>query len=266
MRTYDVAYVKNPAPPSIPMAQNIDEIDLKTLVRNYLCGKSQGKISECMKCPAPCAYGKRALELAYPKPDEENPYPRYNKSLIELAREENEKKREAAQKSATSSPEKQANKEAEKKKRIPVEEWYYKAYESDNPLQVVMNTFGLNEKKAKMKVYEAWHRHPELKEKPLWQPKNNETKDSDGSNQEAKPETKPEMKPETKPAATPETAPVATTGSKKDELLGPLENKINDLMNQQEEYKSKYEHYLKLYNETTSKVNALYDALTILNE
>ena len=64
------------------------------------------------------------------------------------------------------------------------------------------------------------------------------------------------MKAEVKPAE----------GEKNDLLLAPLEEKINFLMNLQAEYKDKYEHYQKLYQATKTKVDALYEALNILNE
>lgn len=252
MRHYDIPYVKNTSGYSIPLVGDIDSLDLQTIVKYHLCGKSHGKVSECMKCPAPCAYGKRALELAFPSPSTV-PAPKLidNKTLLELAREETAKSRAAEQKAeepAVKTPEK-------KTKRAGVDDWYNKAYESENPLQWIMDTFGLTERKAKAKVYEIQYRHPELKEKPLWAPKS-----------AAK---KAEAKAETKPASIENPEPAAEKQEPKkepDSMLAPLEGKINELMNLQEEYKKKYEHYQKLYQETKTKVDALYEALNILNE
>ena len=257
MRHYDIPYVQNTSAPSIPMVSDINSLDLKTIVKYHLCGKSHGKVSECRKCPAQCAYGKRALELMYP-PQNAFAGPKLidNKTLLELAREEIAKQQEVKPKPAAEKP---------KKRKIPAEEWYNKAYESENPLQYIMDTFGITEHKAKAKVYEAWHRHPELKEKPLWEPK---TKQKSAEKKPASVQEKTAVEPDPKPSveSVAETAPAAPPAKSSDGLLAPLEGKINELMNQQEEYKSKYEHYLKLYNDTKAKVNALYEALTILNE
>lgn len=264
MRTYDIPYVKNAGTGSYMAPAKLEDLDLRTIVKTYLCGKSQGKISECMKCKAQCAYGKRALELAFPELNHAfAPAPLIDgKTIIEHAKEE------AAQKRAQAAEAKTEAKPAEKKKskRTIIENWYDKAYESGDPLKWIMDAFNINERKAKQKVYEYQYRHPEVKEaKPMW-----------GKKTKAEPETKPvETKPvATQPAEAKPAEPVAqkeeikeeTKVEKDDSLLAPLEEKINFLMNLQAEYKDKYEHYQKLYQATKTKVDALYEALNILNE
>lgn len=247
MRTYDIPYVKNPAPPTSVTA-DIDSLDLKTLTRTYLCGKSHGRISECLKCPAPCAYGKRALELANPTTASFPPPPLIDgKTLLERAREDAKKSR--TEKKIEEQPEEKKSKPAKLSKNghLYIEDWYEKAKESGDPLHWVMETYNMTERKAKNKFYNFWISHPEKKE-PLWGPVKTAT-----------------VKTKEETPVVPEAA-VETPAENKDELLSPLEEKINDLMNKQEEYKSQYEHYLKLYQETKTKVDALYEALNILNE
>ena len=265
MRTYDIPYVKNVSNDNYVTSAKLEDLDLRTIVKTYLCGKSQGRISECMKCKAQCAFGKRALELAFPELNHAfGPAPTVNgKTMIELAKEETAQKR-AAEKPAekpVEQPVEQPAKDKKRAKRVVIDNWYDKAYESDDPLKWIMDSFNINERKAKQKVYEYQYRHPELKEtKPMWgkRDKPAETKPAEAkeTKEEAQEEVKVEMKAEVKPAE----------GEKNDLLLAPLEEKINFLMNLQAEYKDKYEHYQKLYQATKTKVDALYEALNILNE
>lgn len=259
MRTYDIPYVKNVNNDNYVTSAKLEDLDLRTIVKTYLCGKSQGRISECMKCKAQCAFGKRALELAFPELNHAfGPAPTVNgKTMIELAKEEAAQKRTAEDKPAETKPEEKKK----KTKRVVIDNWYDKAYESDDPLKWIMDSFNITERKAKQKVYEYQYRHPELKEtKPMWgkRDKPAEAKPADTQNMKeaVKEEVKVEMKAEVKPAE----------GEKNDLLLAPLEEKINFLMNLQAEYKDKYEHYQKLYQATKTKVDALYEALNILNE
>lgn len=264
MRHYDIAYVPNPGSPSIPMSNDINELDLRTIVKYYLCGKSHGKISECRRCPAPCAYGKRALDLAFPKPNTTEP-PKLidNKTMLELAKEELARRKQEEQKNEKPVADPPAEEPRKRAKRMVMEGWYEKAYASDNPLQWIMDTFGLNERKAKQKVYSYQHHHPECREKPMWKSREKQRQEKEEAAQAAEPAKAPEE--EVSVEETPvENVPAKNTGS--EALLAPLEEKINTLMNKQEEYKSKYEYYLKLYNDVKGKVDALYEALSILNE
>lgn len=51
-----------------------------------------------------------------------------------------------------------------------------------------------------------------------------------------------------------------------DDVLESMEAKINKLMALQDEYKKQADHYMKLYADTKTKVDALFEALSILNE
>lgn len=268
MRTYDIPYVQNPGTPK-PQPK-LEDLDLKTIIKNYLCWKSQGRLSECRKCTPKCEYGKRALELAFPTDPMAFGGPKLigNKTLLELAREENAKRKEEQTKAVENKQvETTPKKESKKKQRIFIDDWYSKAYESENPLKWIMEAYGISEHKAKQKVYEYQYRHPGLREeKPMWKSK----KASGEAEETAKP-AEAEPKEEMKQTENSE-------GKNSDDaLLGPLENKINVLMNQQAEYKSKMEElkkeyeekiapYQKLYDETKVKVDALYEALNILSE
>ena len=263
MKTYDVAYVPNNYTIPMPEPQDINSLDLKTITRTYLCGKSHGKVSECMKCPKQCPYGKRALELLNPvsiKPS--NTIPLFNgKTMLEKAREEVAKQKgepvsTVEPPKTTAKPKKNANGRAIK------EGWYEEAYYSSDPLQWIMDTFGLTKAKARRKVYLYQYNHPELKESmPLWESSDKKQKPAEKP-VEAKPEKTVETKSE---KVEPEEVLKEPEQPKNDALLTPLEEKINSLMNLQQEYKEKAEHYQNLYKEITGKVEALYEALRILN-
>jgi len=282
MRTYDIPYVQNPKPIKTAPPK-LEDLDLKDILKNHLCWKSQGRISECMKCPTPCAYGKRALELAFPSSEQAELHPKLinNRTLLELAREDAAKQREEAVKHNGITKEKEENvepketegSEKKKRKRIFIDNWYDKAYESENPLQWIMENFNMTERKAKKKVYAYQHAHPELKSKPMWKTKEKSEKKDEPVKETAAQETVVKEEPVVK-----EEVCKQIVADKTDEsLLLPLENKINALMNKQEEYKQKIEEltkeyeekiapYRKLYQETKAKVDALYEALNILNE
>lgn len=256
MRTYDIPYVKQSTMSSYP-AIDYKKLSLKELVDKYIkvCGKADGKVSVCSKCQTPCEHGKRALQLLANE-TVGAPVPLYGgKTLIERAREEAAAKRAEASKEEKK-PEKPAkaaknSKKAEAaNKRNPIPDWYDRAYESPEPLEWIMKTFGLNKTKARQKVYAYQYSHPGLREsKPLWE-----------INEKYKKKSARQDKPET-PAAE------EKKENKFDNpVLEPLEAKINKLMQLQDEYKKQADYYQKLYVETKGKVDALFEALNILNE
>lgn len=259
MRHYDIPYVKNPGPSSVPQVKDIDELDLQTIIKYHLCGKSQGRISECMKCPAPCAYGKRAIELAFPAPSStSSPKLINNKTILELAREAAAKQRKTAEEKDEKAIEAKAESSAEntRKKQQRIDDWYEHAYQSGDGLKWIMDNYNMTKNQAKRKVYDYQHKHPELRQKPLWESKSK--KQTNTKDIAEKPGEVQENQNEL--------AHAQVQADDSSSTLLPLENRINTLMNQQEEYKTKYEHYLTLYNETKKKVDALYEALSILNE
>ena len=254
MRTYDIPYVKQSASSYPPL--DYKQMDINTLKKHYLdtCMKCRGNISVCSKCQSPCEYGKRAVQLKANEVYNNPPVPLYGgKTLIEKAREENIKRRQATeqQKSEEKNILQKVENQPNKKQRIIVEGWYDKAYESDNPLQWIMDTFGMTKAQAKSKVYSHQHRYPELRTtKPLWKTEERKTTAVKQEDKESNNEIK-----------------IETIESKPNQnLLEPLEIKINSLMKLQDEYKQKAEHYQKLYQETKTKVDALFEALNILNE
>lgn len=234
----------------------LEQMDLQTIIKRHLCGSSHGKVSECRKCTHPCEYGERALQLVSGATGQllNAAPPLYNgKTMLQNAREELSRRKEAEKEEApkTEKPPRQ--------KRVVIDDWYDKAYESGHPLQWIMETFNMTEHKAKQKVYVYQSRHPGLKdEKPMWEPKR-KTEAPEVKETPAVPKESPKMSYD------------------KDSLLAPLENKINALMNKQEEckkemdrLKKEYEQKLapvrKEYEDVKTKVDALYEALNILNE
>ena len=279
MRKDGIPYVPNPVR-ALPVyaKKSIDELDLQEIIKHYLCGKSQGKLSVCAKCPAPCEYGKRAIELAFPSP-EAIVVPTYagGRTMIEMAKMESAKRRaQQAEDKKAEEPKPEESKSEEKivKKRhsrgFTIEGWYDKAFESDDPLKWIVDNFECTPAAAKQKVYAYQHVNPKLREtKPMWGPKREAllaAKNEPAENSKPEEPVAPANEPAVEPTVAPTVAPVAPVEQKSDALLGPLESKINALMNKQEEYKSQYEHYLKLYNEVKVKVDALYEALNILSE
>ena len=247
MRTYDIPYVPNPARTN-DVIPGLETMDLRTITKTYLCGKSHGKVSECMRCPAPCAYGKRALELLAQPVDVITPA--QGKTLIEKAREAALQQREQMKAQETKEKEEQVVVVTSSGRQY-LNGWYEMAFNTEDPVQWVMDTFNMTANKAKHKIYTYQKRHPELNKKKSKEP----VKET------------PVMKQTIEPAAVPPEA-IEPKAEPKEEAtpISLLENKINELMNQQEEYKKQMDHYEKLYKETKTKVDALYEALNILNE
>lgn len=117
----------------------LEEMSLQEITKNYLCAKSEGKISNCKKCEAKCIYGLRALALFFGEDNakqEEDAGP----TILERAR---------AAKAA----------EEGKKKKIKIENWYEKAEASGDMTKWVMENFNLTKTKAKSKIYSYRYDH-----------------------------------------------------------------------------------------------------------
>ena len=92
MRRDGIPYVSNgvynPPFPATPL----QDMTLEEIKKKYLkmCAKAQGDPAVCSKCSAPCAEGKRAIQLLANQVYNDPPIPLYGgKTLIEKAREEN---------------------------------------------------------------------------------------------------------------------------------------------------------------------------------
>ena len=285
MRTYDIPYVKN-VPARYPQL-DYHTMNLPALKKHYLdtCMKCGGDVSVCEKCNPQCEFGKMAIRLKNGgSPDADVPL--YNgKTMLQLAREDNAKRR-AEMEAAKAQPEKKAKVTKRKNGAIVMEGWYDQAYASEDPIQWIMDTFGIDRRAAKNKVYGYQAHHPGLKEeKPLW--KNSaKTKAKEPKAEQAvadvisesEPVNNVEVEPKQEVSIMQQETPSAKQESVFDDpLLAPLEQKINNLMNAQEaykkqikqlqeEYEAKIAPIQKLFDETKKKVDALYEALNILNE
>lgn len=258
MRKYDIAYVPNGPVnyyPSVPL----QDMSLEEIKKKYIkcCAKANGDISVCSRCKTPCPEGKRAIQLLATTIYDDPPIPLYGgKTLIERAKEENMRRREAER----------LKEEAEKKEivskkgkdgRLYIEDWYEKAVASGDPVAWVMETFKFSKTKAKQKIYAWRNRHPETT-KPV-EDNFNQT-EVNFNNVEVKPvEEKPtEVKPvEVKEEGIKETS---------------IEAKLESLMRLQEEQKKIMEEHMRLYEkakvkygELKSKIDILCSAIDIIN-
>lgn len=226
MRTSDIPYVQNPAKSYYP-SKPIEELDLRTLVKQYLCGKSHGLVSACKQCESKCAYGQRALDLlegkATSSPDLFVPY---DQTILARMKAEKEETKE----------EKSNPKKSEKQKKN-MDNWYHEAMASEHPYEWVAEHFGIPVKKAKRKVYQYRYTHKE--------------KDTD---QQVQPEEKPETIIE-------ETVQHEEPPKK---VYADFEAKLDELMRQQEEYKKLAEEYTRKYQEAKEKADLLARAMDIL--
>lgn len=286
MRTYDIPYVKN-VPARYPQL-DYHTMNLPALKKHYLdtCMKCGGDVAVCEKCNPQCEFGKMAIRLKNGgSPDADIPL--YNgKTMLQLAREDNAKRR-AEMEAAKVQPEKKAKVTKRKNGAIVMEGWYDQAYASEDPIKWIMETFGLNERSAKGKVYSYQARHPGLKEeKPLWvrgakdKEKKSKIEEPAAETQERATESVEQVEAEPEQEVSivqQETSSAKQEPVPDDPLLAPLEQKINNLMNAQEaykkqikqlqeEYEAKIAPIQKLFDETKKKVDALYEALNILNE
>ena len=219
------------------------DMTVKELVDKYLrtCSQCNGLVSVCKKkCKTPCIYGQRAVELLYDTAAQLPPAPLYNgKTMIELAKEENAKKK-------TKEKENMVMKKG-KDGRIYIENWYEKAMASGDEVSWVMEHYNTDRRHATIKVNQWRHRH-ESKE-------NTKQTESQTATTEVKTEEITEMKPE----------------NKMDNNF--LENKLEELMKTQERCKALMDEQYRLYEVAKSeyekikaKTDILCSALDICNE
>lgn len=143
MRTYDVAYVPNSKP--LALMPEVDELDLMTLTKNYLCHKSRGIVANCMSCESKCLYGKKAIELlGLTSKNTDNPIVKMALSQIDSAREEMIAK------------ENEKNKMKETLKRG---DWYEECVKQEDQVKWLMDTFNISKTQAKRKIYNYRYLH-----------------------------------------------------------------------------------------------------------
>ena len=235
MRAYDVAYVKNPATPTPTLP--IEDMDLHTIVKNYLCHKSNGLISNCMKCTSKCVYGERALELMgnrFGIPGS----PAKSDSILERARKE----------IAVAADQK------EKKQKVNKKNWYEIALKESNPIEWVMNEFGINEKQAKNKLYYYAYSHklPQLQ-------LGDKRRKAEPTKEEVKPA---ETSAETKPEVAIEPKKVEPKQETEDSFYTIAKTKLDNLKS----LKAQYEETISKYNALLTQVTEQVDALQICVE
>ena len=139
MRRYDIPYVRRgPATYSIP--KPIEELSREELIQKFVrtCAKAKGNVRYCSEqCKSQCEQGKRAVEMT------EN-IPLYGgKTLLEKAREENAKRREAEK----------------KKKYIKWDGWWEESLASGDQVKWIMANMGLDRDRAKKKIYQYRYLH-----------------------------------------------------------------------------------------------------------
>lgn len=275
MRTYDIAKIPN-GPYNPYPAVSLQDMTLDEIKKKYIrtCAKANGDVAKCSKCESPCSEGKRAIQLIANAVYDDPPIPLYGgKTLIERAKEENMKRRAELEKAKEEmeKAEEKLNKEKEEKPkrkgRTPVVEgWYDKAYESQDPLKWIMDTFNLSKTKARQKVYAHQHIHPELRTtKPLWpadQKKVEAGRKGGMTEKVVRVENEPIIKVETQ-----------REDIKSGSALESYEDKISAMVKLQDEYKQKAEEYQKkadeyqkMYLELKTKVDTVFEALNILGE
>ena len=252
MRTYDVPYVPNPNKALYPNPP-LDSLSLQEITKQYLCGKSEHKLSNCRKCTEKCIYGIRALELFF---GAENRKPEENKEEAMTILERFRRAKEAEKKK----PEMSVTKNGHKF----IKDWYKQAEASGNIVEWVMENFDLSREKALSKIYN--YRYCLNKKQ-----KNNEivemvTKSADPVEKPDETSQKPaeEVKPEPaekKPAEKVEKKPEEPAEKQEN----PIEEKLAYFMRLQDEYKKKIEEYQKLYDEAKRKGDILCNAMDIMN-
>lgn len=144
MRTSDIPYVRNPARYYPPVA--LEEMSLKEIVDKHIktCAKANGQVSVCSHCLSQCQQGKRALELVSGNKAVEEPVPLFDgKTMLELARQQNEERRAKMEKAEEIKP-----------RKVSRKDWYEEAKASGDPVQWIMDNLGLSRTKAQNKIYQ----------------------------------------------------------------------------------------------------------------
>lgn len=240
MRRDGIPYVKNPANYYPPV--DYKKMDLKELTEKYIkvCAKANGAVSACSLCATPCEYGKRAVQLVANQVYSDPPIPLYGgKTLIERAKEENKLRKE---------------KEKKVEKRTPYlrgDEWWKASLEYGDQVEYLEKEYGYSKTKAKNTIYRYRTRHG-LAGTP-------------GTPREIQAKTAPETKNEEIPVQKEEPVKEAISPvkdvQKGDVVVLTMEQKLNELITKQDEYKAAAEKYTKLYNETKEQVDILCKAM-----
>lgn len=220
---------------------DIEDISLQEICKSYLCGKAQGKISECAKCTTQCSYGKRGLDLlngsvnsasksVYTSVPE-------GKTLLDMARQEAKARRNGEY--------------IPKPEDYVVDDWYLQAYKSGNAMKWLMENLSLTKSNARARVYTYWQKHPGLREAmPLW---------------------KTRKRKSDIPIVVEQT--VEPVVSEEPDLISALRKQISDMTKLRNEYKQRTDEYLQkadeymnLHNKMSDKVDILQKALDALME
>lgn len=251
MRRDGIPYVQNPKGFYPPI--DINKLSLEELKQKFLktCAKSQGNVSVCSKCKTPCAEGKRAIQLTANMVYSDPPVPLFaGKTLIERAKEDNEKRRAAEEaKKLQEKMELHADSDAKtqetkRKKYLKDEEWWNKSVESGDSVQYLIDTYGLSRTQAKKKVYNHNVRYGEKKHVEMPTLKTAEKKET-SRNQED---------------------PLPVSRDSNDLVTRTFELKIDDLMSKQSEYKKLAEKYAKLYEEVSEQIDVLCKAMDVFDK
>lgn len=260
MRTYDIPYVKN-APQNVLPEPPIGSLDLRTIVRKYLCNKADMKVSNCMKCSARCAYGQRAIDLTTGNASTEefvNPKDLLNNpTIMEKIRMSKAKEQETPKTETI---------RVYKDGRKYVKNWFEKASAAENPIKWVMDTYGISEKQAKTKLWNWKTKHRKETNSMLVDIVNNQSAEPKSAEQKpVEPEpvkTKP-AEPETK--QTEVRQPEAPEKKPEPSGTSALEEKLAYFMRLQDEYKKKIMEYQKLYDAAKRDGDVLCSAMDIMN-
>lgn len=242
MRHSDIPYVKQ-VPRYYP-PEDYKKMTLDKLIEKYIktCGKAGGDLSVCSKCTNVCEYAKRAIQLKSGEIYDDPPIPLYGgKTLIEMAKEQNMLRRAEKEKKEMEEAKKMEEPKPVYKRKVSDEGWYEESLASGDQVKWLMENRNLSKTQAKKKLYMFKYNHGMLnrKETPV-----------------VKVEEPVVEKIEVK------TEPVIHGD---DVVLRTLEQKINVLMRQQEEYKTKMEEYTRLYNQTKEQVDVLCKSMDILD-
>lgn len=226
MRKSDIAYVPNPSSPTY--VPPLEEMDLRTLTKNFLCGKSHGLVSVCKQCESKCAYGQRALDLlsgkASSSPDLFVPY---DQTILARMKAEKEEKKEE-----------NSSKKKVARNRQDDGNWYQEAMAAEHPYEWVAEHFGIPVNKARKKVYQYRYAHKDKCAEQRIEEKHEE------------------------PETAYEPTNVQTEPPRK--AYADLETKLDELMRQQEEYKKLADEYTRKYQDAKEKADLLARAMDIL--
>ena len=241
MRRSDVAYVQNPAVYHPPV--DYKKLPLKELVDKYIkmCGKANGQVSVCSKCQSPCEYGKRAVQLLSNEVYNDPPIPLYGgKTLIERAKEENMLRRQKKEE------EEKKMKRHSTRSLVTDDNWYENSLASGDQTKWLMSNYGLSKTQAKKKIYNYRQNHP----------------DKVAAAQKAEEPAKEAVQ---EPVREITEEPVVVEKKSNDLLVLTMEQKMAELMKEQEDYKALMEKYTKLYYEAKEKVDVLCKAMDMFN-